>query len=211
MCFNKCVMHHIYFENRSIITCSPEELPTSQTKQVRIEKASEISGLPELIEKFRCDESCQELYLYDNQPEELFKQFCTCFVEITAGGGVVRNCSGNYLMIHRRGLWDIPKGKLEEGEAIEECAVREVMEETGISHITLGEHITTTHHTYELNGEFCLKHTWWYRMYTDGDDKLIPQTEEEIEEARWMSIEEIGRICTDSYLSIKEVISYLSR
>lgn len=211
MYFNNRVMHHIYFENRSIITCSPEEVPSQLPPKVKSLKASEVLSLPKLIDDFTSDQSCQELYLFDAEAEKLFHHFCSCFVEITAGGGVVRNSSGNYLMIRRRGLWDIPKGKLEKDEDIKECAVREVMEETGISHITLGSHITTTHHTYVLDGKLCLKHTWWYRMSTDADDKLVPQTEEEIEEARWMSIEEIERTCTDSYLSIKEVISYLSR
>jgi len=210
LCVNKGVMHHIYFENRSIITCSPAELP-SEKKGSTFVKASEAPNLPELIDKFRFELACDELYLYDEQSEELFARFCSCFVEITAGGGAVRNGQDKYLMIRRRGLWDIPKGKLEEGEVIEECAVREVMEETGISHIELGAHITTTHHTYELDGKLCLKHTWWYRMYTDTDERLVPQTEEEIVEARWMSLEEINTTCTDSYLSIKEVISYLSR
>lgn len=203
-------MHHIYFENRSIITCSPAELP-SPKKGVEIIKASDIQSLPEIIEKFRTDDACDELYISDPQAEELFSRFCSCFVEVTAGGGCVRNSQGNYLMIKRRGLWDIPKGKLEDGEVIEECAVREVMEETGIGHIELGPHITTTHHTYIMDGTFYLKHTWWYKMFTNADDKLVPQTEEEIAEARWMSIDEISKTCTDSYLSIKEVISYLSR
>lgn len=203
-------MHHIYFENRSIITCSPAELP-SEKQGVKIVKASDIQSLANLIETFRTDAECDELYLYDSDDEKLFRRFCSHFVEIKAGGGCVRNRLGKYLMIKRRGLWDIPKGKLEEGESIEECAVREVMEETGIGHIELGAIITITHHTYELDGKPCLKHTWWFNMTTNANDTPVAQTEEEIAEVRWMSMDEIKRNFTDSYLSIKEVISYLSR
>ena len=203
-------MHHVYFENRSIIICSTSELPSCQ-KGMTFVKASEVQSLPDLIDRFRTESTCDELYLYADSEESLVSDFCSCFMEITAGGGVVRNAAGQYLMIRRRGMWDIPKGKLEDGEDIRQCAVREVMEETGIAHISLGDHLTTTHHTYVLDGRLCLKHTWWYLMSTDADDRLTPQTEEEIAEVRWMTLSEINTNCRDSYLSIKEVISNLSR
>ena len=67
---------------------------------------------------------------------------------IKAGGGLVLNEKGELLMIYRRGKWDLPKGKLDEGETIEECAVREVMEETGVVNVERGELITIGHHEY---------------------------------------------------------------
>ena len=41
------------------------------------------------------------------------------------------NDRGEYLMIHRNGRWDLPKGHVEPGESTAECAVREFAEETG--------------------------------------------------------------------------------
>ena len=58
-------------------------------------------------------------------------------VKIIAAGGLVTNENNELLMIFRRGKWDLPKGKLDKGETIEECAIREVEEETGI-----GNHMT---------------------------------------------------------------------
>jgi 8-oxo-dGTP pyrophosphatase MutT (NUDIX family) len=51
---------------------------------------------------------------------------------IKAGGGIVVNEQNEVLLIYRRGKWDLPKGKLDDGETIEECALREVKEETGL-------------------------------------------------------------------------------
>ncbi|MEI6184694.1 MAG: NUDIX domain-containing protein, partial [Bacteroidota bacterium] len=42
---------------------------------------------------------------------------------IIAAGGIVTNPDNDILFIFRRGKWDLPKGKLDEGESIEQCAV----------------------------------------------------------------------------------------
>ena len=42
------------------------------------------------------------------------------------------NESGEFLIIKRNGVWDLPKGKLEKGEDFETAALREVEEETGL-------------------------------------------------------------------------------
>lgn len=201
-------MHHIYFENRFIVTCSPAELPAPK-QGTRFLKSSPSLNIPSVIKEFCDDTSVSALYIYDDDSETLFRNFCSCFKEIEAGGGVVHNDNGGFLIIRRRGLWDIPKGKREDGEDIKECALREVTEETGIGDLVLEDLITVTHHTYHLDGEFILKHTWWFRMHATASVEPIPQTEEEIEAAMWMPLDEIRRKCTDAYLSIKEVIAYL--
>jgi len=58
-------------------------------------------------------------------------------VEVWAGGGVVyRRVDGRteYLLVRRErhNDWSFPKGKLDEGEDLRDCAVREVREETGM-------------------------------------------------------------------------------
>ena len=67
---------------------------------------------------------------------------------ITAAGGLVLNPNTEILMIFRRGHWDLPKGKLDEGETIVSCAVREVQEETGLSDIHVDQFLLMTKHTY---------------------------------------------------------------
>jgi len=99
---------------------------------------------------------------------------------IRAGGGLVENEKGEVLFMFRRGKWDLPKGKLDPGETLESCALREVKEETGVSQLELIQFLLVTEHEYEERGLFILKETHWYRMKTTSHESLIPQTEEDI-------------------------------
>lgn len=113
---------------------------------------------------------------------------------VAAGGVVVRAGPAGIvqvLILYRRGEWDLPKGKLDEGETVAECALREVEEETGLAGLRLGPHLTTTMHRYEDAYGSWDKTTHWYLMKVDGDGgKLTPQTEEQIESLEWVGIEE---------------------
>ena len=128
--------------------------------------------------------------------------------KITAAGGIVTNQHNELLMIYRRGFWDLPKGKLDKGETIEECALREVQEETGVSQLTLAKLIDITYHDYfdkYLQNEVT-KETYWYQMKTTGTEKLVPQTEEDIEEIRWVPADEINDYLKKSYTNIQQVV-----
>ena len=114
---------------------------------------------------------------------------------ILAGGGVLykKSDDGRLLvaLIYRRNVWDLPKGKLDEDESIEACAVREIQEELGIYDVTLGEHITDTLHYYKEKGQRIEKYTAWFLMTTEvNDSDLVPELEEDIEEARFVEYEE---------------------
>ena len=128
------------------------------------------------------------------------------YLEVNAGGGLVCNEEGKFLLIRRSGLWDLPKGHQETGENIELTALREVEEETGLKNLTLGEFIRVTDHTYFRNEKWHLKHTWWYRMACQGDGAdTTPQTEEGITEIRWVSKEELPEFLQQTYPTIVEV------
>ncbi len=134
-----------------------------------------------------------------------FEQTCSQYTQINAGGGLVENENGEYLLIFRNGFWDLPKGKQEEGEEISITALREVEEECGIGGLQLGELICITHHTYQMNGLSMLKHTYWYKMNYSGNQDLKPQTEENIQEVKWVKKEELAPYLENTYPSIKEV------
>jgi len=128
---------------------------------------------------------------------------------ILAGGGFVLNESNQVLMIHRRGFWDLPKGKLNKGETIQECAVREVEEECGIDQLEIVSDSFHTYHLYqERSGETVIKDSTWYIMETGFNGDLIPQIEEDIEEAVWVKLPVASEIVTDAYASIREVIDH---
>lgn len=126
--------------------------------------------------------------------------------KMIAAGGLVLNERNELLMIFRRGKWDLPKGKLDEGETIEACAVREVEEETGLRNIQLHELIDTTLHTYTEKGKTIEKLTYWYCMQTDSKQQLIPQTEEDIQQIKWIPVTDIHTYLENTYDNIIAII-----
>ncbi len=126
---------------------------------------------------------------------------------IIAAGGLVLNEENKLLMIFRRGFWDLPKGKLDEGETIEACALREVEEETGVTNIELGNFITITSHEYfdTYLHEPVIKESHWYAMKVKGSPILIPQTEEDITDIEWVDTITREAYLLKSYPSIQEV------
>jgi 8-oxo-dGTP pyrophosphatase MutT (NUDIX family) len=141
--------------------------------------------------------------------EELRKAFWKKFVLVKAGGGLVRSGEGKYLFIFRRGYWDLPKGKLDPGETIEHCAMREVMEETGIDGVTLEGPLLITYHTYDESGKHILKETHWFRMLSPVPNELTPQAEEQITELRWVEKGEMKVLLGNTFASVKDVVNSL--
>lgn len=139
-------------------------------------------------------------------PPEAWAAFAKPFIVLEAAGGLVQNPSGELLVFYRRGSWDMPKGKIDPGETPEQAALREVEEETGLQHLTLGAFVGHTYHTYEQKGKPYLKKTWWYRM-TTTQQYTIPQTEEDIEEIRWVNPVEWLETEKDVYGNIRDVIA----
>ena len=143
--------------------------------------------------------------IYSENYEKLEKDFLGLFKIIEAAGGIVINEENKLLAIYRMGWWDLPKGKIDKGEDEPTAAVREVQEETGISTIELGDLLHISHHTYRSRkGKRILKRTFWYKM-TSSDTKLVPQAEEDIEEAKWMKIADF-LASKPLYASILEVV-----
>ena len=125
---------------------------------------------------------------------------------IIAAGGIIKNEDGKILFMYRRGKWDLPKGKLDEGETIEECAVREVEEETGLRNIILGELIGITYHQYTEKDEDIEKESHWFAMKVGGHQNLVPQLEEDIQELHWVAENELATYLNNSYPNIIEIV-----
>lgn len=157
-----------------------------------------------LLEESSVNYSYINIYTYDIK--RLWDDFTGICKIVSAAGGVVKSPSNNILAIYRRGSWDLPKGKIENGESIEEAAIREVEEETGIQVQSIGEKITTTYHTYRSkSGKLILKPSHWYYM-TSEESELIPQTEEDIEKAIWIKAEELLALEEPIYSTIADVV-----
>lgn len=123
-------------------------------------------------------------------------------VPITAAGGVAfqddqnnEQSSPKVLLIHRRGMWDLPKGKKEKGENVQACARREVMEEVGLEKMPdILQDLGTTYHEYDRNNNHYGKTTYWFAMQVHQSGNFTPQTEEEIEKVVWKPLDEAREI-----------------
>lgn len=133
--------------------------------------------------------------------------FSAVFKSITAAGGRVVNEQQDVLMIYRRDKWDLPKGKVDEGETIPDAALREVKEECGVNHLTLGSKLGIIYHLYHHKGKWILKDTHWFKMQGTIADVLIPQHEEDIMQIQWMPSKE-NDWRANTYPSILKVMGW---
>lgn len=145
--------------------------------------------------------------LWHNDLEVLKKLFFKHFTIIEAAGGIVQNSKKELLFILRLGKWDLPKGKMEKGEKADECALREVEEETGVTGLKLKKKIGETYHTYDEFGKHILKISHWYYITCSANQQLVPQTEENITEVKWIPTKNIKEPVANTYPSIKDILS----
>lgn len=144
-----------------------------------------------------------EAYIYHPNHEEILRKFTKKIKLEVAAGGVVTNKAGKVLFIYRNNKWDLPKGKLDKGETIEECALREVEEETGVKGLKIENFLQTTYHVFKRNGKYRLKEVHWFAMKTSYDGILVPECDEGIVKVKWKGPKKIQKALQNSYTNIK--------
>lgn len=142
-------------------------------------------------------------FLYYPDEKAILKKMKQKIAVAKAGGGLVYNDKGEVLFIFRNGKWDLPKGGTEKGESMEETAIREVEEETGVKGLKIVDKLQKTYHVFKRNGQYKLKVTTWYRMKTSYNGAMEGQQEEGIEKVAWLKPAEIKEALTNSYENIK--------
>jgi ADP-ribose pyrophosphatase YjhB (NUDIX family) len=112
------------------------------------------------------------------------------------------------LMIFRRSMWDLPKGKLDAGEKKKVAGLREVREETGLQKLSIVKKLKKTFHTYRLDSSTkVLKVTHWYLMMSSDETPPVPQQEEDIELAKWIPAAQVEEKLNKAYANIREVVN----
>jgi 8-oxo-dGTP pyrophosphatase MutT (NUDIX family) len=156
--------------------------------------------------KFESELPGKNYHIKTSKPRDLVKRLAKEIETIKAAGGIVFNPQGLVLHILRKGKWDLPKGKKDEGESSKQTAVREVAEECGIPFPTIISKAGKTYHVYVNKSLPVLKVTKWYKMTSNYDGKFTPQKEENIEEVSYKSPEFILFPETQTYLNLKDLM-----
>lgn len=194
------------FVNEKLLTISSQ--PEMEKNEIRVLNLQydHADLLNFYLEQFKL--GCyHHLHFFGENPAAIFQDLCKVFTLIEAAGGLVINDKGEALVIFRKGKWDLPKGKIDDGETPENAAVREVSEECSIQLPKIAEVLEETWHTYQLNGKPIIKKAYWYKMNPQNHaEQPSPQLEEDITEAKWVSKEYFAEMRKNIYPAIEELL-----
>ncbi len=198
----------IYFNNKPLFLCDhlTDEIKVyaHHDDAILIDEFSH-PAVNSMIHEMRREKVHAGIFIHSDF-ETLKKAFWRKFILVQAGGGLVNNGKGQVLFMLRRGKWDLPKGKLDKGETLAQCAVREVGEETGLHGVRLESPLLITYHTYDENGKHMLKETHWFRMTAGDGQSTVPQLEEQITELVWAGKKEMAAFVKNTFPSIIDVL-----
>lgn len=186
------------FVNDCLLLLTENKKVTTGLHQLDFESAS-IETIVEDLLHHKLEGIC----LLCNNLEQCWEVFQSKFIIQKAAGGKVFNQKNEVLFIYRFDTWDLPKGKLEKGESIATCAIREVEEECGVTHLQIQKPLDTTYHIFERKDEIILKITYWFLMNTTYEGDLIPQIEEGIEKVCFKNHESTKAALENTYENIK--------
>lgn len=193
-------MQHIFVGDKPILLTTEVEQETN-FKNFLLKKAVMYKVIRTLNRK-----KIDHVRLIGKKEHKLLKQFLKLLPNVVAGGGKVYNDKGEVLFIYRNNKWDLPKGKIEGSETIEETAIREVSEETGVNGLKITKPLPTTYHIFKRNGRYKIKVTYWFEMKTTFKGRLWPQENEGITKVQWLDKKEIKDAMKKSYANIRQLV-----
>lgn len=194
----------IYLNERPLILCPRQRDIPANYKDAPVCPNPDAAAISQTLLALENGEISSAVFVQADT-KRLLEAIKSHFSVFVAAGGLIVNPEGEILLMFRRGKWDLPKGKQDEGESLEACALREVQEETGLHQVSLGEKITETFHYYSLKEKKVLKHAHWYKMQFSGTELTVPQIEEDITDIQWIKPENLGKYLKYSYQNIVDV------
>ncbi len=199
-------MYKIYINDIPLYLQGFEHYHAGDAKNLTAVYINKPVTLLQYIDTLEKVNSLESIQIFSRNLEKLKNDFFRLFEIVEASGGLVFNEDEKLLAIFRRGHWDLPKGKLDSGETIEAAAVREVMEETGISDVSRHDLIGTTYHSFRnRHGKRVMKISHWFLM-TAPNQATIPQTEEDIDKVEWVDVNDFTTSYLPIYPNIKEIV-----
>jgi len=199
-------MYKVYFEDRTIFLTTQFDKCYRNYNGLFIKYLNEIQ-LAYVMELFKSIKEIKNVFIIHYDLEKIFNEFKSFFQVVEAAGGLVYNEKGQVLVIKRRGKWDLPKGKKENGEEPNKCAVREVEEECSVNNLMVRDLLHVSYHSYYMEGSMMLKKTYWYKMHHEGESNPLPQTEEDITEVKWVDPANLSKITENTYGTIVDVLN----
>ncbi len=196
-------MYKVFVNDRPLFLTN--EIQKETDFQLFLLESIDIKELIVKIFKNKVDKA----FLYHPDEKEMLKMLKTKIPVEKAGGGLVYNQKQEVLFIFRNKKWDLPKGGIEKGESIEETAIREVEEETGVKGLQIIKKLPKTYHIFKRNGRYKLKITHWFEMQTQFDGSLVAQADEGIDKVEWKSQAAIDEALKNSYENIKLLFEVL--
>jgi len=199
-------MYKVFFKDRIVFLS--DQLP--ELAQVQYDHFSAFGTKEDLnsqLTKYLTSDTSGNMYIYHTDLDKLLSVFSSCFHEIPASGGLVKNSKNENLVIFRRGRWDLPKGKAEKGETSEQTAVREVEEECSIKGVQLIKFLVSTYHIYFLDDKTILKETKWYEMKYEGKKEPAPDSKEGITEIIWLPDDQLDKIAGNTFPTVMDVLN----
>mgnify|MGYP002631583658 CR=1 FL=1 len=184
--------------------------PIILTSEISVEKLYKTYplkyvDLPKVVRDLK-RKAIEGVFLYHKNEDKLLKKFLKKFPNVIAGGGKVYNEKGKVLFIFRNDKWDLPKGRIENNETIEEGAIREVEEETGVKDLTITKPLEITYHIFKRNSRYKIKITHWFEMHTCYNGELRPEATEGITKVKWLGKKKQAKALNNSYANIRELL-----